>query len=208
MDFVATTASNSPKLRDLEAARKVLAHYKWDGAVKPDIELDHGQARLAVYGFGWPGAWRMPDGLDPEKYKPDRDVDSEDGFADFLKEMLPYLAEPLTVHAVGTENCRFPISACEWHVRPCTTEVEVNGFHYGRRKATLQLDRVIRASMLVIPCTIDWSLLARQKQWLITQASVSEEAAGLINLLDVIQDEAVKRGGISAGIVFPDGTGN
>ena len=65
-----------------------------------------------------------------ENYAPDYDEDPDDGFVQFLLDIAPCLAEPLTVQAVGAEKCRFPLSACEWHVRPDSTEVEVQGFHH------------------------------------------------------------------------------
>jgi hypothetical protein len=32
--------------------------------------------------------------------------------------LSPLLLEPLTVQAVGSTKCRFPLSACEWHIEP------------------------------------------------------------------------------------------
>lgn len=59
---------------------------------------------------------------------------------------------------------------------------------------------------MFVPGQIDWSALARQKQWLLQHAAGSEEAAGLLHLLDAIQDAAVDRAGIPEKIVFPEGT--
>lgn len=130
--FVATTASNGPRLKDPEAARKVLERYCWDGDVQALIETDQsdGQAYLALYGYDWPGAWKLPDGANREDFAPDYDEDPDDGFTQVLLDIAPCLAEPLTVQAVGAEKCRFPLSACEWHIRPGGTEVEVQGFHH------------------------------------------------------------------------------
>ena len=130
--FLATTASNGPRLRDPEAAQKVLEGYWWDGDVQALIEADRsdGQAYLALYGYDWPEAWKITDGVGREDFAPDYDDDPDDGFAQFLLDIAPCLAEPLTVQAVGSEKCRFPLSACEWHVRPSGTEVEVRGFHH------------------------------------------------------------------------------
>ena len=82
------------------------------------------------YGYDWPGAWKVPDGVDREDFAPDYDEDPDDGFAQFLLDIAHCLAEPLTVQAVGSEKCRFPLSACEWHIRPGGTEVEVQAFHH------------------------------------------------------------------------------
>jgi hypothetical protein len=132
--FLATTASNGPRLSDPEAAGHVLARYRWDGDTKAAIERDgaDGPPCLALHGDDWPGAWKLPDGMTPERFEPDYDVDSYDGFEQFLRDIARCLAEPLTVQAVGFEGCRFPLAACEWHVRPGGTEVEVTGFRHSR----------------------------------------------------------------------------
>ena len=48
---------------------------------------------------------------------------------------------------------------------------------------------------------IDWNLLSKQKEWLLQQPS--EEAAGLVEMLDWLQDHAVDREGIPETTVFP-----
>jgi uncharacterized protein (DUF58 family) len=50
---------------------------------------------------------------------------------------------------------------------------------------------------------IDWGLLAKQKEWLVRQSETSEEAAGLVELLDWLQDVAVDEYGMSEETVFP-----
>ncbi len=50
---------------------------------------------------------------------------------------------------------------------------------------------------------IDWNLLAKQKQWLLGHAQTSPEAAGLVELLDWLQDTAVDKFGLPEGTVFP-----
>ena len=52
------------------------------------------------------------------------DANPCDGFEELLKEIAPFLAEPLTVQSIGAENCRFPLAACEWHVRPGSIETD------------------------------------------------------------------------------------
>lgn len=128
--FVATTASNGPRLSDPEAVQRVLDRYCWHGDITVNIEKDgqSDQPRLALYGYDWPGAWKVPDGVPPGEFEPDYDIDSYDGFEDFLRDIAPYLAGPLTVQAVGAENCRFPLAGCEWHIKPGTRDIQVTSF--------------------------------------------------------------------------------
>jgi hypothetical protein len=46
-------------------------------------------------------------------------------------------------------------------------------------------------------------LLALQKRWLLEHAGAAEEAAGLVELLDTIQDAAVDQAGVPEATVFP-----
>jgi len=48
---------------------------------------------------------------------------------------------------------------------------------------------------------MDWELLWKQKQWLIKQQT--DESAGLIHLLDDLQDIAVENHAIPENLVFP-----
>jgi hypothetical protein len=136
--FLATTASNSPRLKDPAAASQVLERYCWDGDVQAVIETGRadGDTYLALYGYEWPGAWKIPDGVSPDEFEPDYDQDLYDGFAEFLREIARYLAEPLTVQAVGFEKCRFPLSACEWHIEPGGTVIEVCTFRHSGDEPT------------------------------------------------------------------------
>jgi hypothetical protein len=127
--FIATTASNGARLKDAEAARRVVDRYCWDGDVEVAIQTDR-SAYLVVYGYDWPGCWKVPEGTEPDAFEPDFDQDTYDGFEAFLLDIAPHLAEPLTIQAVGTEKCRFPLSACAWHVRPGATEIEITGFQH------------------------------------------------------------------------------
>ncbi len=130
--FNATTASNGAFLKDAAAARRVLDRYYFDGDVEAEIQVDAEQNRpyLSIWGYDWPGAWRIPDGIDKGAFDPDYDDDPSNGFDEFLKEIAPLLAEPLTIQAVGSEKCRFPLAACEWRVGPGATEIEVCGFRH------------------------------------------------------------------------------
>jgi hypothetical protein len=51
-----------------------------------------------------------------------------EGFEDFLREVAPFLAEPLIVQAVGSENCRFPLAACQWLIEPGSKDIRCTGF--------------------------------------------------------------------------------
>ena len=55
---------------------------------------------------------------------------TEEGFEQFLKDLASCLADPLTVQAVGHDDCCFPFAAHEWHVRPGCAQVEINDFHH------------------------------------------------------------------------------
>jgi hypothetical protein len=48
---------------------------------------------------------------------------------------------------------------------------------------------------VTVPVNVDWALLRKQKQWLVRMESMlkdSDEATGLLGLLDDLQDEATK----------------
>ena len=131
-NFIATTASNGAGLKDPDAVTKILERYCFDGDLTVEIETSQssGQPYLSIYGFEWPEAFKVPDGEIQDEFGPDFNVDSGEVFEDFLKEVAPFLNEPLTIQAIGAEKCRFPIGACEWHVLPSATEIEVNGFRH------------------------------------------------------------------------------
>src|SRR2546427_939530 len=78
--FMATTASNGPRLKDPAAAKQVLDRFYWECDVEAVIreEPEDGQAHLYVYGYDWPAAWKMPEGVSRSDFQPDYDVD--DGF--------------------------------------------------------------------------------------------------------------------------------
>jgi hypothetical protein len=49
-----------------------------------------------------------------------------------LAALAPHLATPLTVQAIEYEENEWaPVRACEWHVQPGATTVEVNQFLHG-----------------------------------------------------------------------------
>ena len=143
-DFVAVCASNRPRPNDPEAVRKILAAYHVDSDLRLGVE-PHAQShapQLFLYGYAWPEAWKLPTGVAAEDFNPFDDEYDElgaEGFAQLLRELALHLEEPLTVHAVGCIQCRFPLSACEWHIEPGATVVEINEFRYGSREPSLQV---------------------------------------------------------------------
>jgi hypothetical protein len=131
-NFIATTASNGAGLKDPDAVKKILERYVFDGDLTVEIETSQssGQPYLSIYGYEWPGAFKVPDGVNRDEFEPDYDVEPLDIFEDFLKEVAPFLTEPLTVQAVGAIKCQFPLSATEWHIGPGDSEIEVSGFRH------------------------------------------------------------------------------
>jgi len=132
--FVAVTASNCPRLKDAVAAQAVLDRFVLDGDVTAVIRTDDDAdpPYLAIYGCDWPSARKIPEDVDRERFEPDYNLDGGEGFEEFLKAIAAHLLEPLNVQACGYENCRFPISVCEWHVRPGANKIEINGFKHSR----------------------------------------------------------------------------
>ena len=131
-NFIATTASNGPRLKDSVAAKGVIASFCFDGDLIVEVETDSRIHKdyLVIYGTNWPGAWPMPRGTNVEDLEPNYDEDSGEGWERFLNAIAPYLDEPLTVQAVGSEKCRFPLAACEWRIEPGNPHIEVNQFKY------------------------------------------------------------------------------
>src|SRR5262245_34369544 len=111
------TVHNRARLRDQGSAREILGGYLWPGEVQATILTDPatGHAYLTISGFDWPEACRIPDDVSREEFEPSDDADD---FEQFLRELAPCLAEPLTVQAVGSEKLLLPLTACEWYVRP------------------------------------------------------------------------------------------
>jgi hypothetical protein len=134
-EFMAVTASNHPKLKDHAAVEKILDTYFVDSDCHTGVGFDEqtGVPYLFIYGFTWPEAWKIPENELRDAFYPYVEECYEDGangFIQLLREIALYLEEPLTVQAVGSERCRFPLSACEWHIQPGDGEVETNEFHH------------------------------------------------------------------------------
>jgi hypothetical protein len=130
--FMFVTTCNRPRLTDAKAAQKIIDRYcfDWDLGVAVEPDPDSEQEYLVVSGGGWPAAWKIPTDVPPDDFRPDYEETSVDGFEELIKELATCLAEPLTVQSVGTVDGQFPLSACEWHVKPGVISVDVNGFKY------------------------------------------------------------------------------
>lgn len=135
-DFIAVTACNDPKIKDHEAVEKIIARYYVEPDLNVGVGFDEkdGSAFVFVYGYVWPDAWPIPDGIKPEEFDPYVDDDTyeggADGFRQLLKDLAPYLIDPMTVQAVGSIKFRFPLSACEWHIPPRGKKVQLNEFSH------------------------------------------------------------------------------
>ncbi len=135
-DFIATVSCNDPKINDHDAVEQIVARYFFDPELNIGVSFDHetGEPYLFVFGYVWPESWKIPEGTEPGEFDPfieDRYEHGAEEFIQFLKDVAPYLAEPLIVQAVGAQKCLFPLSACEWHVEAGGTEVEINEFCHG-----------------------------------------------------------------------------
>src|SRR5437870_241238 len=95
--FIATTASNAPRLKDPAAALKVIGGFCFEGDVAVGVEADpeSGQKRLILYGEDWPGAFKIPTDKEATDFEPDYNEEPADGWEQFLKAISPYLQEPL-----------------------------------------------------------------------------------------------------------------
>lgn len=138
-EFMAVTASNHPRLTDHLAVEQIVDRYFVDPDLSIGVGFDHdnGAPYLFLYGYVWPEAWKMPDGVSAETFDPYTDDLYENGAPDFvqlLQEIAQHLHEPLTVQAVGSTKCRFPLSACEWHIEAGGTEVEFSEFRHSDRE--------------------------------------------------------------------------
>ena len=139
-DFMATCASNHPKLKDHAAIEQIISRYFFDPDFNVGVCFDEntGKPYLFLYAYQWPEAWKMPAGISPEDFDPYTQDQYEDGaqeFIGFLLEIAPYLLEPLIVQAVGNVRCHFPLSACEWYAAPDATEVQLNEFRHGHSES-------------------------------------------------------------------------
>ena len=132
-EFIAVTACNHPKLADHQAVEQLLARYYFGPEFHVGVGFDHddGEPYLFIYGYGWPEAWHVPDGVNSDEFNPyEGDLYEEGGagFNQLLVAVAKHLVQPLTVQAVGSVKCCFPLSACEWQIKPGGRKVQVNEF--------------------------------------------------------------------------------
>jgi hypothetical protein len=132
-DFMAVTASNSARIKDHAAVEKIISRYYVDPDLNLGVGFDHetGEPYLFIYGYQWPEAWKLAEGMTHENFDPYTEENYEigaDGFIELLKELAPHLIEPLIVQAVGSTRCFFPLSACEWHIKPGGKRVRLTEF--------------------------------------------------------------------------------
>lgn len=133
-EFTVVVSSNRPRLKDAEAAQRVMSRFSVDRELNFGVRVyrETGEPHLVLWGYEWPEAWPLPEGMDAADFDPYQDetiyAQGADGFKDLLLELAPYLAEPLTVQAIGNTGSLFPLSACEWHVEPRGTTVNITEF--------------------------------------------------------------------------------
>jgi hypothetical protein len=135
-DFIFATACSDCRVRDAAAVNRIIDCY----VLEPDLTVAvrddpaTGAQELIIYGYAWPAAWRIPEGVAPDAFDPsENDAIYEtgaDGFVQLLKELGPFLEDSFTVQATGSLKCRFPLSACEWHLERGSGEVQVSGFRH------------------------------------------------------------------------------
>jgi hypothetical protein len=102
------------------------------------VNRDTGQPYLVLCGYEWPEAWQLPDGIAAADFDPYQDEavysQGANGFKDLLRQLAPFLEEPLTIQAIGNTGSLFPLSACEWHVEPSAANVDIIEFRHGQKQ--------------------------------------------------------------------------
>lgn len=120
-NYYATTVSSGGKLKDKneEKVKEIIANYTFgDGQGDLNVEIEtklRGEKYIEVWGESATCAYRK------------EDIDQEDGevFDQFLKEVAPFLAEPLVVSEVGNEKCRY-VQAYAYIAKPNGEVVSVS----------------------------------------------------------------------------------
>jgi hypothetical protein len=134
-EFMATTASNNARISNHAEVETIISGYFIDPDFHVGVGFDEqtGQPYVFLYGYVWPEAWKLPDGVACDEFDPytgELYEEGGDGFRQLLQDMAGHLEEPLTVHAVGNTRYWFPLAACEWHVQPGSTDVDINEFQH------------------------------------------------------------------------------
>jgi hypothetical protein len=120
-NFEGTTASSGAKLvkgTDENGLLNIISEY---GTGECNVTVENGE--IAIWGYDYFQACLLP----PDD--PDVEWDDQDRTDELLERIAPYLAEPLIIHCVGAEKCRFPLSAVEIKVNPSGL-VEWNTFKF------------------------------------------------------------------------------
>jgi hypothetical protein len=140
-EFTVVVTSNSPKLKDRGAVDKVIARFAVDRELNfgTRVHRDSSQPYLVFWGFEWPEAWPLPAGTAAADFDPYQDenvyAQGADGFKELLRQLAPFLENPLIIQAIGNTGSLFPLSACEWRIEPGASRVEITEFRYGRQHA-------------------------------------------------------------------------
>lgn len=137
-DLVVYVISNRAKLRNRQAAMRVLAEYRC-----PDLcfciwgKKKAARGALRIHGEGWPLALREESFLlDEWREMAEEDMDSmwnwqgPIGFEEMLERLAPYLQTPLIVQAVQFVSGKPGIHAWEWRVQPGAARVEITRLRY------------------------------------------------------------------------------
>ena len=92
MDFVFVILSNRPRLNDSKAVLDLIGryHFSWEVEVGVDSDPSTSAHRLTISGDGWPGAWKVPDGMEAE-CELKHQGEGREGFEQFLKEVAPLI---------------------------------------------------------------------------------------------------------------------
>jgi hypothetical protein len=132
-DFMAVTACSNPRIKDHEAVEALIQKYYFDPDFQVGVGFDEedGSPYLFAYGYVWPEAWPLPEYSSRPTFDPyagDTYEEGDDGFLQFMKDVARHLLEPLTLQAIGNTKCRFPLSACQWTIRPGSRRVHIIKF--------------------------------------------------------------------------------
>jgi hypothetical protein len=109
-NFDAVTSSNCPEVKKENIAEVNTILSKYSVRCDVSVYVDN-RGFLNVYGYDWLYTVKNPTSEDEEE------CDDDCSF-DLFKEIAPLLKNQLVVQMVGSEKCRFPLSAIEWIFKP------------------------------------------------------------------------------------------
>jgi len=102
--FAGTTASSGAKIKKGKEGEVEKLMDKYDFSSDLNCQINRGS--IEIWGEAWPY-------LRLKSENNGEDSNCEGCFVEFLEELVPFLAEDLIIHAVGTEGCIFPLDAME-----------------------------------------------------------------------------------------------